>query len=388
VSDALRRRLELFVRHFAAPLVGGGTLRIGMPIGERELRFFTSGIAVESEATAAIIDARDRVAGEIAVRPPVLPPIDHDETAMRLLAATHNVLVLWHPALRAGLIARRARLRIRDFTQRLVESIPPARDAREAISMHSVLWNLPRVRRVDRTVRFWAGTRRFVGQAPPRRLVAFPRLRRVSVDEEERTLLADASADPPASARGVSDEPIVAALLARSPITDLCNARAGFRATVALGALASPAVERYVIDRLLARGLGTPGLGAALAGALLEALSSGAVPAEVLRSYAGLLVHLIEAVAYTGGPPAIGALLDAARPLVGVVAVLLEAAERGDAGPGIGAAPSRLTADGDRRVAEVGRALGSLVLPGAIETLLGEADAEAARLAVRRRFME
>ncbi len=384
MSDPLLRRFDGFVRDFAAPFVAGGPMRIGRPVGGRELRFFTGGVAVAPEATAAIIDARDQIAGEIAVHRPALPPIESDETAVRLLAAAHNLLVLWHPALSAGLVARRARKRIREFTTRLVQSIPPARDAREAIAMHTVLWNLPRIRRVDRTVRFWAGTRRFVGQTPPRRLTIWPRLRRVSVEEDERSWMAE----PAPAGNGVAgDDPLVQALLARSPITDLSNARAGFRATEALLPLATPGLSRYVIDRLLRRGLQTPGLGAALAAAFFEAIQSPGCPPAVVGLYGTLLVRMMEAMVYAGGPAALGALVDTARPLLGAVALLIEREERGDL-PALGIDVARLGADRDPKVADVGRALGSLVVPGTIEELLGEADAEAARLALSRRLAE
>ncbi|HEV8322815.1 MAG TPA: hypothetical protein VG389_14470 [Myxococcota bacterium] len=379
MSTALQRRYQAFVGEFAAPLVCGGEMRVGRPLGERELRWFTSGTRADDPAIAAIIDARDAVAREMLVRPPALLPLENDVPALQLLVAAHNLMALTHPSLRAGLVARRAHTRIAAFTRGLLAGIPAAATPRDAVALHTVLWNLPRARRTDRTVRYWAGTRHYVGQAPPARMVRWPRLRRVQVEEAQRTWMAE-------GLQADDERVLLRDLLQRSPVTDLCHVRDGFRATPALAALAAPGLCRYVTDRLLERGLA--GVAVPLCAAFDTALgeADAACPLPVLRWYAAFLVNLMITVVFAGGPPALGALIDPARPLLGRVALLVEREERPELGPPLGVRAGTLLADRDARTADVGRALLSLAQPGAPETLLGAAEAERLRLAIRRRF--
>jgi len=212
-------------------------------------------------------------------------------------------------------------------------------------------------------------------------MVRWPRLRRVQVEEAQRTWMLE-------GLQTDEERALLRELLQRSPVTDLCNVREGFRVTPALAALAVPGLTRYVGDRLLERGLAAVAmpLCAALDAALGEA--DATCPLPVVRWYAAFLVNLMMTVVFAGGPPALGALIDPARPLVGRVALLVERDERPELGVGapLGVRAAALLADRDTRTADVGRALLSLAQAGAPETLLGAGEADRLRLAIRRRL--
>src|SRR5437870_5456543 len=83
-----------FVRGFLLPLVAGGEVHVGAPLGARGLSRLLEG-ARDERAEAEVQDARWAVASELQLRP--IPPA-LDEEALRLAAAVHDLLFLYHPA--------------------------------------------------------------------------------------------------------------------------------------------------------------------------------------------------------------------------------------------------------------------------------------------------
>jgi hypothetical protein len=181
-----------FVTDFLLPLVRGGALRVGRPLGPRAVGRVLDLVASasrdpaddEAEPIAMLAAGRRAVAGRIL---PVgaAPPLD--EVTVRLGAALHDLLALAHPDLMGPGIARRQE-QIALCALELASVGSPS-SAREAVNRHSLLSRIPEILRVDRTVRFWLGHRTFVGRTPPGRIMALPSLRRVRVDRASRSWL-------------------------------------------------------------------------------------------------------------------------------------------------------------------------------------------------------
>jgi hypothetical protein len=180
-----------FVSQFLLPLVRGGALHVGRPLGPRAVAQLW---ALASGPRPADGDGGDPVAALAAVRRAtagrylptrVAPPLD--EITLRLGAALHDLLALGHPSLAGPGLPRRQE-RIAEAARALA-AIDPPRSAREAVNRHSLLARLPEIVRVDRTVRYWIGRQTFVGQTPPRRVTALPSLRRVQIDRTRRSWL-------------------------------------------------------------------------------------------------------------------------------------------------------------------------------------------------------
>ena len=176
--------MRRFVSDFLLPVVRGGAVHVGRPIGlpavDRMLRDLPllEGAALDRLAACRIASAR-RVAPVVAS-----PPFD--ETTVRLAAALHDLLALGHPEL-GGTRSRRTD-RVAAAALELA-SVGAPRSATEAVNRHSLLARLPEIVRVDRTVHFWLGRQTFVGRRVPPRVTALPTLRRVRVEQTSRSWL-------------------------------------------------------------------------------------------------------------------------------------------------------------------------------------------------------
>jgi hypothetical protein len=178
-----------FVGEFLLPLVRGGALRVGRPLGARAVLRVMERIARasrdaaddEAEALAVLGEGRRLCAGRL-LPTAAAPPLD--EVSVRLGAALHDLLTLAHPDLAGPGLARRQE-QIAAAALELASVGAPA-SAREAVNRHALLARLPEIVRVDRTVRFWLGRRTFVGRTPPGRIMALPSLRRVRVERASR----------------------------------------------------------------------------------------------------------------------------------------------------------------------------------------------------------
>jgi len=176
--------MRRFVSDFLLPVVRGGAVHVGRPIGlpavDRMLRDLPllEGAALDRLAACRIASAT-RVAPVVAS-----PPFD--ETTVRLAAALHDLLALGHPEL-GGTRSRRTD-RVAAAALELA-SVGAPRSASEAVNRHSLLARLPEIVRVDRTVHFWLGRQTFVGRRVPPRVTALPTLRRVRVEQTSRSWL-------------------------------------------------------------------------------------------------------------------------------------------------------------------------------------------------------
>jgi hypothetical protein len=178
----MRRR---FVSDFLLPLVRGGAVSVARPLGPVAVAALLRDLPIfDAEAIVALARYR-RLAACRCTPFPISPPLD--EATVRLGAALHNLLALGHPEL-AGPRTGRRQERIAGVAAELA-SLGPPRTADEAVRRHSLLARLPDITRVDRTVHFWLGRQAFVGRTPPRRVTALPGLRRVRIDQTNRSWL-------------------------------------------------------------------------------------------------------------------------------------------------------------------------------------------------------
>ncbi len=186
-----------FVSSFLLPLVRGGSLHVGRPLGPRGVARLgealgvggvasSKALALADEPTRALAEGRFAVASLFLADAPT-PPLDN--ATLRLGAALHDLLALAHPGLSgAGVVRRYERIAV--AAHALAELGPPA-DAAEAVRRHSLLARMPEITRTDRTVTFWLGRQSYVGRMPPARVTALPALRRVRVDVVRRSWMRD-----------------------------------------------------------------------------------------------------------------------------------------------------------------------------------------------------
>lgn len=171
-----------FLSDFLLPLVRGGTVHVGRPLGPRAVE---RSLALVTEEQARELARLRRAAAAEILSDAAAPLLD--QTTIRLGAAVHNLLALSHPGLE-GPRSERRQARIGEAAAGLADVGPP-RTEREAVDRHTLLARLPDMTRSDHTVHFWVGRRSYVGRPPPARIVALPRLRGVRVETVRRTWL-------------------------------------------------------------------------------------------------------------------------------------------------------------------------------------------------------
>ena len=268
-----------FGEEFLLPLVRGGTLKIGAPLGRRGLDGLREG-GLDRHMQAEVHAARLAVARELLLEP-IPPPLDLE--ALRLAVAVHDLLFLFHPDAQGALIRDRRLAEVADFAAKLAR-LPKTLDPDTLVARHTMLHLLPSLGRTDVRVSFWVGRREFHGEEPPRRLTAWPSLRRVREERWRVGCFAEAASHPQGAA-------VVRGLLDGSPLTDLLHVER-LEPPLAIGAhaerLAEPALCRLVAYRYLE--LGLERIGGALATAVLGELD-GRAPGPA-RFACAFLAHL------------------------------------------------------------------------------------------------
>lgn len=200
-----------------APLVLGGPVRPGHAIGARVA--LTLG---EGERTGIDLDLEADVQAARIRRARRLAPIDTLEKATpaewTLAAALHDLLQAANPIFDAAL-RRAAAARILALAREAIERVPVPASVLEALSRHTWFARLLDVARTDTTVSWWTGSRTYLGVEAPRRLRAWPELRRVNVVATPHPLL---ELTPlPVDRTRLTDA--VARLLTRTPLTEMAT---------------------------------------------------------------------------------------------------------------------------------------------------------------------
>ena len=242
--------LSTLVEQLLLPLAQGGALRPVPPIGARRALSLTKQpVFMEGDAAGELRRARLAVARR-------LYPVDGlDElTSSELLlgCALNDLLQVTNPSL-TGAIRQRNAERLLAMVGEVIEAAGPPRTLGEVLGRHATFSRLLELTRVDTHVSFWAGSRSFIGARPPRRMLIWPRLRRVS--EHELTLeLVDMAKEA-----GWADEfaKTVGQFLAASPLTDLGSVQRkapSFSWSASSLALLRNAVGRSLALRAIERG--------------------------------------------------------------------------------------------------------------------------------------
>jgi hypothetical protein len=216
---ALADRFEQLVRQVIGPLVLGGPLTLVRPVGAKLALTLGRGQAIVDQ------DLRSRIALVRVRRARLLAPVDFlpeiGEDEVALACAFNDLLQLTNPALQGALSHDRVP-RLLESVLALSERVPPPSTVAAALARHATFSRALHVLRTDTRVSWWTGKAAFCGVAPPPRLLVWPGLRRVYVEQDRVGL--DAMA---VGADGLTQEAFMDALgqwLTRSPLTDLALA--------------------------------------------------------------------------------------------------------------------------------------------------------------------
>lgn len=215
---------------FLSPLVLGGAMMPGRPIGARAaLALGDAGASAspgdyqgarplgDPERVSLVQLARVRCARRLVA-------VDRFEgisgAEWALGAALHDIVQSAHPDLR-GTFRPRAPMKLMALAETTIERVPPARTIAEALSRHTWFSRLFEITRTDTVVSWWVGAQTFLGEDPPTRLTSWPELRRVNQVRTPRALI-----DLPTSGGTIDPDRYARALLAfleRTPLTDLAT---------------------------------------------------------------------------------------------------------------------------------------------------------------------
>jgi hypothetical protein len=208
---------------FLAPLVLGGEVRPGRPIGSRNALEMGAGRWVaDADLFSRVQLGRTRIARRLA-------PVDSFDAPTSfewaLGATLHDLVQAAHPGFDTAL-RRFAPARLLKLVEATLARIPRPRSVGEALARHTWFARLFEMQRADTVVSWWVGSRTFLGEAPPARLAAWPDLRRVRTE-----ILARGVMDLPGAGGAVDLGSFAGSLrrfLAKTPLTDLatCHRRA------------------------------------------------------------------------------------------------------------------------------------------------------------------
>jgi hypothetical protein len=172
---------------------------------------FEKNLGEASPELVAVDDARARVVAGLVVQPPALV---FNELDLNLAAALHNLLFLAHPRASAWATSGKVERRVLATAMYFADQ-PMAADRYSALARHGLFHNIFELNRTDIKVSWWTGSATFLGQTPPARLTALPGVRRV---REERLFVGF-----PDLLGGVEAQPVISALLRRTPLTQLLS---------------------------------------------------------------------------------------------------------------------------------------------------------------------
>jgi len=211
---AVQRALDELAASFLLPLLSGGTVQLGAPIGPGALAHFAVARPSDSDVEWRVLDALHAAATAVA---PLRADPRLDGDLLALCIAAHDLLLLTDPSLGTW-PAKRAQPKLRGWVEAVLASIAPPRTRTAALTRHAIVARLLELERRDVVVKNWAYTYRFFGRPVPPRVVALPRLRFVRTTESTTTLDAAVKASGPATA------PLLDAIVACSPLTRLLRA--------------------------------------------------------------------------------------------------------------------------------------------------------------------
>ncbi len=288
--------LARFAEDFGVPFLLGKKCVVSSPMGKDGILAVKNGLSID----VGLADACEEQLQQAAHFADVTPaPFDEDAGA--LLVAVHELFACTHP--QASSFYARAHLFCRAAAQE-VQALPRTLEPRRLLTRHLVVERAFATTRTDVSVRWWTGHANFYGEDAPRRLTAWPSVRRVNIDRRTTPMWKLALSAGDEELR-VARAALLVALLDASPLTrltllgDPAQKAIGFSLLLPyklggkkispLDALEDKALARAVVDGMLERGFDVTGPPLALA--MLQSLREGAPP-RVLRRAAELCTHL------------------------------------------------------------------------------------------------
>ncbi|MEI8256179.1 MAG: hypothetical protein WCJ30_10960, partial [Deltaproteobacteria bacterium] len=141
--------------------------------------------------------------------------LPHD--AIALAVVWHNLLSMTHPDVVGR---RRLRRRVRGWLQGMLDWIGPPRSSHDVALRYGMFAQLGSLGRVDTDIAFWAGSARYVGVAPPRRMVVWRGLRRIR-ESKKRVSLIELLAELQTEHEDADLLPAARVAFALSPLNDM-----------------------------------------------------------------------------------------------------------------------------------------------------------------------
>jgi hypothetical protein len=268
---------EVLLSDFLTPLVLGGEMRPGKPLGAAlalALMQQADHLTPDAEKVSLLTLARVRIARKLA-------PIDRIEgisgPEWALAAVLHDIVQSAHPDL-GGVFRSSAPQKVLDLAAAALDRIPPPTSVREALERHTLFSRILEITRTDTRVSWWVGSATFLGTDPPKRLQAWPEVRRVHVEKTPRALLDLPAAGGHAPAARFFE--VIASFLKKTPITDLASCTRStpeFRFTQEVLSIAGTRAGRTLLLRVLQR-LPEETVDCAIGRALREVLAGGPSP--------------------------------------------------------------------------------------------------------------
>ncbi len=213
--DAVSQRL---FGDFLAPLVLGGEMHPGRPIGARSALELGEGrVIADGDLFSRVQLGRTRSARRLAAVDFVDAPTTYD---WALGAALHDLVQSAHPGFDAP-FRRMAPTRLLTLVEATLARIPSPRSIGEALARHTWFARVFEMDRTDTSVAWWVGSRTFLGEPPPSRLAAWPDLRRVRIETIRRGVM-----DLPGAGGAVDFASFAQSLrhfLEKTPLTDLAT---------------------------------------------------------------------------------------------------------------------------------------------------------------------
>jgi hypothetical protein len=204
--------VDRFLGRFGLPLVMGGRVACGDPLGVRVPQRWMPPRPNAPTAVALHQAMRARVS---YVDP--VPPADPSGATWVLLAAAHDLLTSVHPDTSNVLDGAARTLRAH---AKAVLALGWPEDLPEALARHAVVDAMVRAQREDVRVKWWTGTAEFPGAVPPARLLLLPRLRRVSSETLRIPLVREGLRQGSVRMRAAR-RMLVEAMFVASPLTPL-----------------------------------------------------------------------------------------------------------------------------------------------------------------------
>ncbi len=175
--------LNKFLASFVLPIVAGGRVEVRGLIGPGMLARFRGDREIDATLVAEI--TRHAQAHLARVGPVHSIDLLPDEV-IALAVVWHNLLSMTHPD-----VVKRTRLRrrVREWLLGMLDWIGPPRTAGDVAVRYGVLARLSALGRVDTDLAFWAGSARYIGIAPPKRMVLWKGIRRIRETKKRVSLL-------------------------------------------------------------------------------------------------------------------------------------------------------------------------------------------------------